>query len=65
VRDLVDRITLHPHADGQRVEIRGELAAILALSSSAADAGSVALQMKLVAGACSHLCRTEACFITP
>ena len=57
VRSLVERITLRPDGDGQRVEIRGELAAILALSSGAqggavsGDASSLALQVKLVAGA--------------
>ena len=56
IRGLVDRITLHPDGDGQRVEVRGELAAILALSAgaragSSGDAAGLALQVKLVAGA--------------
>jgi site-specific DNA recombinase len=56
VRSLVESITLHPDGDGQRIEIRGELAAILALSSGAKDraaaggADALALQVKLVAG---------------
>ncbi len=35
VRGLIEYITLHPVADGYRVEVRGELAAILALSGFA------------------------------
>jgi site-specific DNA recombinase len=56
VRSLIEHITLHPDGDGQRVEVRGELAAILALSAGAkggatADAAGLALQVKMVAGA--------------
>lgn len=32
VRGLVERVALYPDGDGQRVEIRGELAAILQLA---------------------------------
>jgi hypothetical protein len=57
VRSLVERITLYPDDNGQRVGFRGGLAAILALSSGArnrmavGNASSLALQVKLVAGA--------------
>ena len=64
VRGLVERVTLYPEGDGQRVEVRGELAAILALSRGARRAagavggvGSGAVlceQIKLVAGAGNH-----------
>ena len=66
VRGLVERVTLHPEGDGQRVEVRGELAAILSLAQGAKRAGggvgSVAVlceQIKLVAGAGYHLYRTR------
>jgi site-specific DNA recombinase len=54
---LTERITLYPDDNGQRVGFRGGLAAILALSSGArnrmavGNASSLALQVKLVAGA--------------
>ena len=32
IRSLVAHVTLHPEDKGQRVEVRGELAAILALA---------------------------------
>ena len=56
VRSLVDSVTLHPEGKGQRVEVRGELAAILGLASGGAaiKAGGspdvLAEQMKMVAG---------------
>jgi site-specific DNA recombinase len=56
LRSLVDSITLHPEEKGQRVEVRGELAAILGLAScgAAIKAGGstdvLAVQMKMVAG---------------
>ena len=56
VRGLVDRITLYPEGKSQRVEVRGELAAILALSQGAqsvrgaAAAPDLAMQIKMVAG---------------
>ena len=64
VRGLVDRITLHLEADGHRVEVHGELAAILALSGAggthdngpgvsagaASVAAAVSEQVKMVAG---------------
>src|ERR1019366_2844167 len=56
VRSLVDHVTLHPEETGYRVEVRGELAAILGLASgdpAGKTAGSpdvLAVQMKMVAG---------------
>jgi site-specific DNA recombinase len=55
VRGLIDRITLHPENDSHRVEVRGELAAILTLAGGATPAGSrdavsLSEQIKLVAG---------------
>ncbi|MGI4801263.1 MAG: recombinase family protein [Janthinobacterium lividum] len=40
VRGLVEHITLHPEADGYRVEVRGELAAILALCGTGVSSNS-------------------------
>ena len=40
VRGLIERITLHPEADGHRVEVRGELAAILALAGGGVSGNS-------------------------
>ena len=61
VRGLVESVTLHPEGDHQRVEVRGELAAILALAQGAKQAGRAAAgngsasvlaeQIKMVAGA--------------
>lgn len=69
VRGLVERVTLSPEGDGQRVEVRGELAAILALAQGAkragragADAGCAAVlcaQVEMVAGTRSCLYRTR------
>ena len=69
VRGLVEVVTLHPEGDGLRVELRGELAAILTLAqgaerlrrggTAAGSASVLAEQIKLVAGARSHLCRTR------
>ena len=56
VRGLVERVTLIPQGNAQRVEIRGELAAILGLAGAAngpGNAGSAAVlseQVKMVAG---------------
>jgi site-specific DNA recombinase len=56
VRSLVETVTLHPDGDHQRVEVRGELATILALAPGGANAKSAAgsdalsVQMKMVAG---------------
>jgi site-specific DNA recombinase len=56
VRSLVEAVTLHPDGDHQRVEVRGELATILALATggsnakSATESGALAVQMKMVAG---------------
>ncbi len=57
IRSLVERITLYPAGAGQRMEVYGELAAILALSlgakdrAASGDASGLAMQMNLVAGA--------------
>jgi site-specific DNA recombinase len=57
VRGLVDRIVLYPEGDHQRIEVRAELATILALAGgaqnakNAQDADALAEQVKMVAGA--------------
>ena len=60
VRSLVDHVALHPKDKGQRVEVRGKLAAILGLAGGekangakglgASDAVALSQQMKMVAG---------------
>ena len=60
VRGLVERVTLFPEGNGQRVEVRGELAAILALAqdakqlaravNGASSAAVLCEQIKVVAG---------------
>ncbi len=56
VRGLVEHITLHPEADGYRLQVRGELAAIMALAGGAgpakgaADINDLCEQVKMVAG---------------
>jgi site-specific DNA recombinase len=56
VRNLIEAVVLVPENGRLRVEIRGELAAILGLAEDArnakeaGDAGAVAVQMKMVAG---------------
>jgi DNA invertase Pin-like site-specific DNA recombinase len=69
VRKLVERITLMPDQDGLRVEVRGDLAAILHMaqgrghaSNIGNDTDALAVQIKMVAGACnrrSHRCRSR------
>jgi site-specific DNA recombinase len=58
VRGLVEQITLIPDGDHHRVEVRGELAAILRMAqgpgsakSAGGDADTLAVQIKMVAGA--------------
>jgi len=56
LRNLVGSVTLHPEGKTQRVEVRGELAAILGLAAgahgkAAADPSALAEQIKMVAGA--------------
>lgn len=64
VRNLVESIDLIPEDDRLRIEIRGALAAILALStaqnakSPSADAEALSLQIKMVAGTRQRLYRT-------
>lgn len=52
LRALIDTITLYPEGDGQRIEVRGELATILGLAGSGKgrDATSLSEQIKMVAG---------------
>ncbi len=52
IRGLIDTITLHPNGAGQRIEIRGELSAILGIVSNrpCGSAPDLAGQIKLVAG---------------
>ena len=65
VRALVDHVTLRPEVGGYRVEVRGELAAILglALGGAAVKGGGspvvLAEQMKMVAGTGNPLYRTR------
>ena len=60
VRGLVDSILLVPEDGRLRIEIRGELASILALSANAKtpsasrDASALAVQVKMVAGKGNH-----------
>jgi hypothetical protein len=58
VRSLIDHITLIPDGDQQRIEVRGELAAILRMAqgvgnatTTGGDADALAVQIKMVAGA--------------
>ena len=53
VRALIERITLHPEGNSQRVEVRGALIGIpgLARNAQAGASGFVAEQIKMVAGA--------------
>ncbi len=51
VRGLIDVITLHPDGDGYRIEVRGELSAILRLAGGdASKADVLGEQIKVVAG---------------
>ena len=61
VRGLVDAVTLVPEAGSLRIEVRGELGAILRLAEGArnkkrpgGDAEALLVQMKMVAGAGNH-----------
>ncbi len=60
VRSLIEHITLTPDGNRQRAEVRGELAAILALAGGAANVkgaesnGALVEQIKMVAGAGNH-----------
>jgi site-specific DNA recombinase len=58
IRGLIDAITLTPVEGKLNIELRGDLAGILAMSE-AGKAGAFspkeeALQIKMVAGACNH-----------
>jgi site-specific DNA recombinase len=66
VRSLVETITLVPDGRVLRIEVRGELAAILRMAQGAegargagGNADALAMQIKRVAGARNHLCRTR------
>jgi site-specific DNA recombinase len=61
VRHLVDSITLTPDGDALHIDIRGELANILSLTNGrgAQRPEILAEQIKMVAGAGYHLCRTK------
>ena len=52
IRGLIDTITLHPDGDTLRIDIRGELAAILGMSSNrgSGSANDLSVQIKMVAG---------------
>jgi site-specific DNA recombinase len=54
---LIDSISLTPANDKLEIELRGDLAGILAVSQTAktkASSKEKALQIKVVAGACNH-----------
>ena len=55
VRSLIHSVVITPTAHGSEIELRGDLAGILAISSAAKgglyDPAEKALQIKLVAGA--------------
>ncbi len=64
VRSLIDEIRLVPESGALKIELRGELAGILALASEATKArglstSSLAEQIKMVAGTRNRLCRTQ------
>ena len=65
VRSLIEEVRLVPEAGALQVELRGELAGILALcevrnsNARQGDLAGVAEQIKLVAGARNHLYRTR------
>ena len=54
IRGLVEEIRLLPEGDRHRIEVRGELGAILRLSE-AANAAETEVQIKMVAGMRNHL----------
>jgi hypothetical protein len=62
IRALIDRITLTPENSELRVDLYGELATIMQFASGkekpAAEVRDGLAQLKLVAGARSHLYRT-------
>jgi hypothetical protein len=64
---LIDEIRLVPEAAELRVELKGELAGILALASDSKKPGDLsaaglAEQIKMVAGTRCHLYRTSICW---
>ena len=63
VRSLTEEVRIIPTGDELTIELSGELVGILALAETAKNASSSpqdkALQIKMVAGARSHLYRTE------
>jgi site-specific DNA recombinase len=59
IRSLIEQIRLVPDGSALRIELRGELAGILALASESKQArgretASLAEQIKMVAGICNH-----------
>jgi DNA invertase Pin-like site-specific DNA recombinase len=66
VRSLVESVTLFEAEDGFRIEVRGELANILSLAAGSPRKAEVMCeQIKMVAGACSHLYRTRFTSLSP
>jgi len=62
IRSLVDEIVLRPTDGELQVDLRGDLAAILAIATNKKPAGELPdglEQVKLVAGARNHLYRTR------
>jgi site-specific DNA recombinase len=63
IRSLIDTITLTPVDGTLKIELRGDLAGILAISEAGKNgtfsAKEKALQIKMVAGTRSHLYRTQ------
>jgi hypothetical protein len=58
IRSLIEAIVLFPDHGSLGIEVRGELATILAIGEGRKKPGSVdrdiAKQIKMVAGACNH-----------
>ena len=67
IRGRIDTITLHPEGDMLRIEIRGELSAILGMSPTRAgsSAEDLSVQIKMVAGTRNPLCRTRMTWLRP
>ncbi|MPY75466.1 MAG: hypothetical protein GEU87_14525 [Alphaproteobacteria bacterium] len=68
LRGLIERVVMHPNEDGFTVELVGEIANMVTLAlgpqTKKAASGEAAVpdayrrSVKVVAGACNHLCRT-------
>ena len=57
IRDLIDAIVLTPDQNELRIELRGNLAAMLSAATNATrspETGDLSLQVQMVAGACNQ-----------